>query len=109
MRRTLIQRNPLRANGGRLVASHEADLEEYLVENKAIQTKLLEMGLEVRAITRMGDDDGWRFSVANGAIVHNFDDGRLIVHGPGASAIRLVLLAKSNGSTRKARTAPHFL
>ena len=33
-----------------------------------------------------------------GAIIHNFDDGRLIIHGPGASALRLVLSAPPKAS-----------
>ena len=79
------------------------------MENMAILGKLLEMDLQVRGITRMGDDDGWRLSVANGAIIHNFDDGHIIVHGPGASAIRLVLSAKADGSARKASAAARIL
>jgi hypothetical protein len=61
------------------------------MDNNTIETKLREMGLELRSVARMGDNDGWRLSVGNGAVIHNFDDGRLIIHGPGASALRLVL------------------
>jgi hypothetical protein len=69
------------------------------MDNKTIETKLREMGLELRSVVRMGDNDGWRLSVGNGAIIHNFDDGRLIIHGPGASALRLVLSALLRPST----------
>jgi hypothetical protein len=69
------------------------------MDNKTIETKLREMGLELRSVVRMGDNDGWRLSVGNGAIIHNFDDGRLIIHGPGASALRLVLSTLPKPST----------
>jgi hypothetical protein len=69
------------------------------MDNKAIEAKLREMALELRSVVRMGDDDGWRILVGNGAIIHNFDDGRLIIHGPGASALRLVLSVPPKAST----------
>lgn len=69
------------------------------MDNEAIEAKLSEMALELRSVVRMGDDDGWRLLVGNGAIIHNFDDGRLIVHGPGASALRLILSAPAKAST----------
>jgi len=52
-------------------------------------------GFVIRQIIRMGDDDGWRAMLMNGAVIHCFDDGRCIVHGPSASLLRTVLRAKS--------------
>ena len=36
------------------------------------------MAFELRSIVRMGDNDGWRLSVGNGANIHNFDDEPLL-------------------------------
>jgi hypothetical protein len=71
------------------------------MDNEAIEAKLKEMALELRSVVRMGDNDGWRLLVGNGAIINNFDDGRLIIHGPGASALRLVLSKLPKPSTAR--------
>ena len=65
---------------------------------EAITAMLREMGLEVHQAERLGDDDGWRVAVANGAVIYSFDNGRLVVHGPGASALRMILKAQSDQS-----------
>jgi hypothetical protein len=84
----LIQLKVLRRDPLKLMTSGR-----FFMDNKAIEAKLREMALELRSVVRMGDNDGWRLSVGNGAVIHNFDDGHLIIHGPGASALRLVLSA----------------
>ena len=58
---------------------------------ESLVAKLRDAGYPVLRIVRMGDNDGWRVSLANGAIIHAFDDGRCIVHGPEAAALRTIL------------------
>jgi hypothetical protein len=58
---------------------------------ESLVTKLRDAGYPVLRIVRMGDNDGWRMSLGNGAIIHAFDDGRCIVHGPDAAALRTML------------------
>ena len=67
-------------------------------------TKLQAAGFQVQRSVRMGDDDGWRLTLANSAIIHCFDDGRCIVHGLNAAAMRLALGERS-ADKLKARAA----
>jgi hypothetical protein len=64
------------------------------MNREELTAKLEAAGFVIRQIIRMGDDDGWRAMLTNGAVIHCFDDGRCIVHGPSASLLRSVLRAK---------------
>jgi hypothetical protein len=61
---------------------------------ESLVAKLREAGYVIEEIVRMGDNDGWRLALAKGAIIHSFDDGRCIVHGPDAAALRLIVEAQ---------------
>jgi hypothetical protein len=61
------------------------------MDKKAVVAKLRGTGFQVDRITRMGDDDGWRFMLTNGAVIHCFDEGRCVVHGPSAASLRFIL------------------
>jgi hypothetical protein len=65
------------------------------MDKDTLTTKLREAGYPLQMIVRMGDDDGWRLSLTNGTVIHAFDDGRFIVHGPDAASLRLILRTKS--------------
>jgi hypothetical protein len=64
------------------------------MNREELKAKLEAAGFVIRQIIRMGDDDGWRAMLMNGAVIHCFDDGRCIVHGPSASLLRTLLRAK---------------
>jgi hypothetical protein len=65
------------------------------MDKDALAAKLREAGFPIQKIIRMGDDDGWRLLLTNGAVIHAFDDGRRIVHGPSAASLRVILRSKS--------------
>jgi hypothetical protein len=65
------------------------------MDKDTVITKLQAAGFQVQKSVRMGDDDGWRLTISNSAIIHCFDDGRCVVHGPNAVALRLALSGRS--------------
>jgi hypothetical protein len=67
------------------------------MDKEELVAKLKSARFIIQQIVRMGDDDGWRVMLANGAVIHSFDDGRCIVHGPSASPLRAVLRSKGSG------------
>jgi len=75
------------------------------MDKDMIAATLRDAGFQVQSSARMGDGDGWRITLANGAVVHCFDDGRCIVHGSGAARLRSLLRA-NRGRARPATGAP---
>ena len=63
------------------------------MDEEIVIAQLRGAGFQVQKSVRMGDDDGWRITLASGAVIYCFDDGRCVVHGPDAAALRLVLRA----------------
>jgi hypothetical protein len=76
------------------------------MDKETVITKLQAAGFQVQKSVRMGDNDGWRLSLANSAIIHSFDDGRCIVHGLNAAAMRLALGVRSGDEPRAAAAKP---
>jgi hypothetical protein len=75
------------------------------MDRESLIAKLRGTGYHVDKIVRTVDDDGWRLALANGAVIHCFDDGRCTVHGEHASILRLILRSKALGAA-PAETAP---
>ncbi|MFI5012188.1 MAG: hypothetical protein ACHQAY_07570 [Hyphomicrobiales bacterium] len=76
------------------------------MDKESVVAKLRGTGFQVHRIVRMGDNDGWRFTLTNGAVIHCFDDGRIIVHGPSAASLRFIVRAKSLANTPWSRGQP---
>ncbi|SDR63537.1 hypothetical protein SAMN05519103_08729 [Rhizobiales bacterium GAS113] len=70
------------------------------MDKDTVLKRLRGAGFIVQKESRMGDDDGWRLTLANGAVVHCFDTGRRIVHGPDRLAIRSALGLENSSSTQ---------
>lgn len=75
------------------------------MDRESLVVKLQGAGYPLQKILRMGDDDGWRFTLANGAVIQCFDDGRCTVHGPNAAVLRLVLRSKAMDGSADERAA----
>jgi hypothetical protein len=56
-----------------------------------ILIRLRQAGYEVEGVVRMGDDDGDRITLPDRTVIHSFDDGRRVVHGPSETQLQRIL------------------